>query len=160
MKNKIFYLFTFSLLSLWEIKAQEAIISSYGVGTGTGGSISYSVGQVVYKNQIGSTGSMGVGVQQPFEISGVLGVDDFLGINMSLIAYPNPTTNFLNLTITNMDYKNLFYQLYDLNGRLLAHKKLTNNSTKITMKYLPSAVYYLKIINNLKPVKIFKIIKN
>jgi len=160
MKNKIFYLLAFSLLSLWEIQAQEAILTSGGNATGSGGTSSYSVGQVVYKNQIGSTGSMGVGVQQPFEVSEVLGVDDFSEINLNLLAFPNPTTDFLNLTVANLDYKNLSYQLYDLNGRLLAHKKLVNNSSKITMKQLPSAVYYLKIMNNLKPVRIFKIIKN
>jgi len=102
---------------------------------------------------------MAQGVQQPFEISAVLGVDDLLGINLSLVAYPNPTTDFLNLTIANLNYKNLSYQLFDINGRLLAQKKLENNSNEITMKQFPSALYFLKIFNNQKLVKLFKIIK-
>lgn len=160
MKKQTYYLIVIFLFSLGGIQAQETILSSGGDATGSGGTSSYSVGQIVYTTNIGgSNGSMAQGVQQPFEISAVLGIDDLLGINLSLMAYPNPTTDFLNLTITDMDYKNLSYQLFDLNGRLLAHKKLENNSSKITMKQLPGAIYYLKIISNLKPVKIFKIIK-
>lgn len=159
MKKQTYYLIVIFLFSLGGIQAQETILSSGGDATGSGGTSSYSVGQIVYTTSIGSNGSMAQGVQQPFEISAVLGIDDLLGINLSLMAYPNPTTDFLNLTITDMDYKNLSYQLFDLNGRLLAHKKLENNSSKITMKQLPGAIYYLKIISNLKPVKIFKIIK-
>ncbi len=159
MKKQTYYLIVIFLFSLGGIQAQESILSSGGDATGSGGTSSYSVGQIVYTTSIGSNGSMAQGVQQPFEISAVLGIDDLLGINLSLMAYPNPTTDFLNLTITDMDYKNLSYQLFDLNGRLLAHKKLENNSSKITMKQLPGAIYYLKIISNLKPVKIFKIIK-
>lgn len=159
MKKQSYYLIVIFLFCLGGIQAQEAILASGGNATGSGGTSSYSVGQMVYTTNIGSNGSMAQGVQQPFEISAVLGIDDLLGINLSLAAYPNPTTDFLNLTITDMDYKNLSYQLYDLNGRLLAHKKLKNNNSEITMKQLPSAVYYLKIMDNLKPVKIFKIIK-
>lgn len=160
MEKKTYFLIVIFLFSLGGIQAQEAILSSDGNATGSGGTSSFSVGLIFYTTIIGSNGSMASGVQQPFEISGVLGVDDLLGINLNLLAYPNPTTDFLNLTVANMDYKNLSYQLFDLNGRLLAHKSLKNNSSKIMMKQFPSAVYFLKIFDNQKLVRLFKIIKN
>ena len=159
MKKQSYYLIFIFLFCLGGIQAQDAILTSGGDASGSGGSFSYSVGQIVYTTVIGSNGSMAQGVQQPFEISAVLGVDDLLGINLSLVAYPNPTTDFLNLTIANLNYKNLSYQLFDINGRLLAQKKLENNSNEITMKQFPSALYFLKIFNNQKLVKLFKIIK-
>ena len=159
MKKQSYYLIFIFLFCLGGIQAQDAILTSGGDASGSGGSFSYSVGQIVYTTIIDSNGSMAQGVQQPFEISAVLGVDDLLGINLSLVAYPNPTTDFLNLTIANLNYKNLSYQLFDINGRLLAQKKLENNSSEITMKQFPSAMYFLKIFNNQKLVKLFKIIK-
>ena len=159
MKKQSYYLIFIFLFCLGGIQAQDAILTSGGDASGSGGSFSYSVGQIVYTTIIDSNGSMAQGVQQPFEISAVLGVDDLLGINLSLVAYPNPTTDFLNLTIVNLNYKNLSYQLFDINGRLLAQKKLENNSSEITMKQFPSALYFLKIFNNQKLVKLFKIIK-
>ena len=159
MKKQSYYLIFIFLFCLGGIQAQDAILTSGGDASGSGGSFSYSVGQIVYTTIIDSNGSMAQGVQQPFEISAVLGVDDLLGINLSLVAYPNPTTDFLNLTIANLNYKNLSYQLFDINGRLLAQKKLENNSNEITMKQFPSAMYFLKIFNNQKLVKLFKIIK-
>jgi len=159
MKKQSYYLIFIFLFCLGGIQAQDAILTSGGDASGSGGSFSYSVGQIVYTTIIDSNGSMAQGVQQPFEISAVLGVDDLLGINLSLVAYPNPTTDFLNLTIANLNYKNLSYQLFDINGRLLAQKKLENNNNEITMKQFPSAMYFLKIFNNQKLVKLFKIIK-
>jgi Secretion system C-terminal sorting domain len=160
MKKQTYYLIVIFLFNLWGIQAQEAILSTDGNATGSGGTSSYSVGLIFYTTIIGSNGSMAQGLQQPFEISGVLGVDDLSGINLNLLAYPNPTTDFLYLTVTQVDYKNLSYQLFDINGRLLAHKKLENNSSKITMKQFPSAMYFLKIFDNQKLVRLFKIIKN
>lgn len=159
MKNKAIYLFLFLGLSFLETQAQEAVLSTRGDASGSGGSSSYSVGQVFYKTTIGSSGSLAQGVQQPFEISQVLGVEDIVGINLSLMAYPNPTNNFLNLSIKNYDLNNLSYQLYDLTGRLLINKKLTNNNTNIVMSHYPSAMYYLKVIDHQKLIKTFKIIK-
>ncbi|MBV1889111.1 MAG: HYR domain-containing protein, partial [Proteobacteria bacterium] len=46
------------------ISAQESINVSGGDATGTGGSSSYSVGQVFYTTNVGATGSVAQGVQQ------------------------------------------------------------------------------------------------
>ncbi len=137
--------------------AQDLNVASGGDATGGGGSVSYSVGQMVY-TAIGSAGSMTQGVQQPFEISGALGIEDHL-ISVNLLAYPNPTSDYLNIKVTNMDYNNISYKLFDLNGRLLANRKLENSSNQIRMTQLPSALYFLKIFDNQQLVRVFKIIK-
>lgn len=54
--------------------AQQALV--YGNATGTGGTSSYSIGQVVYASATGTNDSVNQGMQQPFEIF-ILGNDDF-----------------------------------------------------------------------------------
>ncbi|MDA3912025.1 MAG: T9SS type A sorting domain-containing protein [Bacteroidales bacterium] len=146
-------------LGLTGLQAQEAISASGGNASGSGGTASYSVGQIVYTTNTGTNGSVAQGVQQPFEISVVTGLEEAKGINLSVSAYPNPTTDFLNLKVENYDNANLSYQLFDISGKLLETKNITGNQTSIVMSNLVPATYFVKVILGNKEVKTFKIIK-
>ena len=61
--------------------AQEAIPAAGSNAIGSGGSVSYSVGQVVYTINTGTNGSVAEGVQQPYEISVVVGIEQAKDIN-------------------------------------------------------------------------------
>jgi len=160
MKNKTTKLTALLLLGIGfnQGYAQQASIASGGDASGSGGSVVYSVGQIVYTTNTGSNGSVMQGVQQPYEISIILGLAE-TGINLNLSAYPNPTTNYLMLQIDNFD-KDLSYQLFDISGKLLESNTIVANSTTFTMEALPTATYLLKVTQNNKEVKTFKIIKN
>ena len=93
--------------------AQQSVNASGGNGTGSGGSISYSVGQIDYVAITSAGGTVCQGVQQPFEIV-VLGTSTFTNINLEMKAYPNPTIANLNLKITNYAIENLDYLLFDI----------------------------------------------
>jgi hypothetical protein len=147
-------------LELTGLEAQTSINATGGNASGSGGSVSYSVGQVVYTTNTGITGSVAQGVQQPFEISVVTGTVEAKGINLSVSAYPNPTTDFLILEVKEFELSNPNFQLYDIHGKLLQSKRITSNQTSIVMDNLVPAVYFVKVIQNAKEVKIFKIIKN
>ena len=144
------------------LQAQEAIPTTGGNASGSGGSVSYSVGQVIYTTNTGTNGSVAQGVQQPYEISVVTGIEEAIGINVSVSvsAYPNPVTEFLKLKVESYKVEDLSYQLYDMNGRLLENKKITGNETSIAMSNHSPAIYFLKISEANKEVKTFKIIKN
>ena len=90
-------------LGLTGLQAQETLTASGGNISGTGGSVSYSVGQVVYTTNTGANGSVAQGVQQPFEISAPVGIEEAKGINLSCLAYPNPATDYLTLSVDNFD---------------------------------------------------------
>jgi len=152
-------------LGLTELQAQESVNATGGDASGSGGSASYSVGQVVYTTNTGTNGSVAQGVQQPFEISVVNAIEESKGINLSVSAYPNPTTDYLTLEVdnsvkTNHDLSQLSYQLYDMSGKLLQSKKITGNQTSIVMSNLVPATYFVKVIQGNKEVKTFKVIKN
>lgn len=138
-------------------QAQQAATASGGNASGSGGSVAYTVGQVVYTTNTGSNGSVAQGVQQAYEISIVLGVENH---QIHLIqAYPNPTINYLTLNVGDSDLASLNYQLYDITGKLIESKRIASSIETINMEILPSAIYFLKVTNNIKEVKTFKIIK-
>ncbi len=151
-------LFTFAL-SLSTLSAQESINATGGDASGSGGSASYSVGQVVYTTNTGTSGSVAQGVQQPFEISVITGLEEAKGIKLSVSAYPNPTTDFLILEVKEFDISNLNFQLYDMKGNFLQSEKINGNQTRIAMGSLPPATYFVKVIEGNKEIKIFKIVK-
>ncbi len=70
--------------------AQQAVPASGGDAVGSGGSSSYTVGQVLYTTNSGANGSVAQGIQQPYEISTLVGLE-VTEINLKLSAYPNPT---------------------------------------------------------------------
>lgn len=147
-------------IGLSTAQAQQATTATGNNASGSGGSVSYSVGQVSYNTNTGSNGSAAQGVQQPYEIQVVTGLADALSINLSFSAYPNPTTDFLTLNVNNYEISMLSFQLYDISGKLLETQKVTDGSTTISMINYAAANYFLKIYNNKKEVKTFKIIKN
>lgn len=162
MKHKRLRLSAVLLLGLGlpELQAQQAIPTCGGGSSGSGGSARYSVGQVVYTTNTGTNGSMAQGVQQPFEISVIEGIEEAKSINLSVSAYPNPTTDNLTLKVENCDNTNLSYQLFNISGQLIETKKLEEKQTSLVMRNLLPATYFLKVIQGNKEVKKFKIIKN
>lgn len=147
-------------LGITGMQAQEAIPASGGNALGSGGSVSYSIGQVVYTTHTGTNGSVAQGVQQPFEISVVTEITEANGIKLSVSAYPNPTEDYLTLDIENYELSLLNYQLYEMNGKLIETKKIESIQTTIIMSNLVPATYFIKITEGKKEVKTFKIIKN
>ncbi len=158
-KLKSFTILLFSILSISEIIAQQGALSTGGNVTGTGGSISYSIGQVANINVTGINGQLTEGIQQPFEIV-TLGKDNFPEITLQMSVYPNPTNAFVNLKIEKNNFENLQYQLIDLNGKQIELRKITETETQITLENQASAIYLLNVYDINKLVKTFKIIKN
>jgi len=170
MKNyqyKLVLLFLFGL-GLTGIQAQEihqTIAATGGNASGTTGTVSYSVGQLVYATNIGTTGSVSQGVQQPYEISVVTAIEEAKGINLLVSAYPNPASDYLILSIdenvkSGQDLTLLSYQMYDIQGKLLQNQEITENRTTIDMGNLGPATYFVKVVQGNKEVKTFKIIKD
>ena len=145
----------FSLLATLELSAQENTVASGGKATGSGGTVSYSLGQVVYSTNIGTNGSVSQGVQQPYAVSATVGINE---TSIQLNAYPNPTTN--NLTLTTDDSESLSYQLFNIQGAEISSKTLNSKTSNISLEGHPPATYFLKVIKNNEVIKAFKIIKN
>ena len=156
---KIVLLFILIGMCRMSLSAQQTVSSAGKEASGTGGTVSYTVGQVVYTTNTGTNGSIAQGVQQPFEISVVTGIEEANGISLDFSIYPNPATDFIKLRIENYEDENLRYQLYDIRGNLLQNNKVEGKESSIVMSNLLPATYFLKVTDNNKEIKVFKIIK-
>lgn len=145
-------------LGISGLNAQETNNTAGGNAVGSGGSVSYSVGQVFYTSSAGSSASIAQGVQQPFEIS-VLDVTDSAILDITIVAYPNPTSDELNLVIKDFDLADLSVQLFDMQGKMIRNQIIKSKRTQISMNRLPVATYFVKINKGSNHLKTFKIIK-
>jgi hypothetical protein len=84
-----------------------------------------------------------------------------ISIQSNLIsAYPNPTTDNLTLKVKDFQLYTLYFQLFDMQGKLLETKMIEGNETNIETCNFALAIYFLKVKDGDKDVKTFKIIKN
>ena len=142
------------------IPAQYANPVSGSDASGTGGTISYSIGQVVYTVLAGTVGNIIQGVQQPYEISIIIGSEDIFKNNLKYSIYPNPTDDYLILKISDNEAENLSYQLYNIQGKVIQYNKIMNRESKISMNSYVSGIYLIKIYDKNREIMAFKIIKN
>jgi hypothetical protein len=139
-------------------QAQESANASGGDATGSGGTVAYSVGQVAYTSNTASTGTVDQGVQHAFEIFTV-GIKE-TALYISLTAFPNPTRENLTLQISDYNNEKLSYQLFDMQGKQLSNGQITALQTQIYMTGLPTATYFINVVNQEnKKIQSFKIIK-
>lgn len=130
--------------------AQEAIPAGGGIATGQGGTVSFTVGQVVYTTVSGREHKVSQGVQQPYEISVVTFSEEIVLSGMDVDAYPNPTTDLVTLRVQpaqNQQIQPLVYELFDMTGRVLEKKAISADHTNIVMGHLAPATYFLKVYN-------------
>jgi len=100
MKNNTLLVFlAFSLSFSVQAQTSHQVLSATGGdASGSGGTVAYSVGQIVYTTNTGNTGSVAQGVEQAYEISSV-GIKE-TALNISLSVFPNPTSDFLTLKVS------------------------------------------------------------
>lgn len=163
MKYKRFLLTVlFSSCLLLRVNAQNNVPAAGGEAKGSGGTTSYSVGQLFYTEINNESGSLTQGIQQSYSIEVVSARENMDGINLSVSAYPNPVTDFMILKIgtpTLWRSQSLEYRLYDIHGKLLINKKIVADETRISMSSLKPSVYFIRVIEKNKTLKHFKIIK-
>ena len=166
MKNLRTILFGFCIFGYGiATQAQEAATTAGGDASGSGGKVNYTIGQIVYTTNTGGNGTITQGVQQPYEVFVLQAVNelgygkDILGINL----FPNPTDNIIKLKIDAAaihGLQSISYMLYDMNGKLIENNKVNGTETSISMGALSPAIYFLKVTENSKELKVFKIVKN
>lgn len=158
IKQKI--LITCFLLGSLSLRLQaQTNVTSGGEATGSDGKVSYSIGQTDFNFHSGPDGSVSEGVQQPFEIFIITGIDN-KEINITSSVYPNPTADLITISIENDVKDKITYEIADVSGKILSRKFLKENQTTVSLAEYPGSIYYVKIYNDKTELKAFKIIKN
>jgi hypothetical protein len=157
------FLILLLLFSGWNwLQAQEANVTTGGDFTGSGGKVSFSIGQAFYTTISGVTGSAAQGVQQAYEISVVTGISPRKQNNLQISVYPNPASEYIILKMEGNNvarYPAMRVQLIGPDGRILADEKVLEKESKIRMADYVSGAYFLKVSDQNREVQTFKIIK-
>ena len=147
----------FFFLATGNLNAQNGTVASGGNASGTGGTVTYSIGLINYTIASGTGGTSTLGIQQPFEIfvTGIVGPEG----NLSAEVYPNPADRFVVLRLNNSTNQNLSYALFDMQGRIIGLEEVNTQQVIIPVTGLAGGAYLIKVMNS-NEVKTFKIIKN
>jgi hypothetical protein len=148
----IFVLTTFLLC------AQQTVATAGGNVTGNG-TVSYTIGQITTTTNTGNNGSMSQGIQQSIELFTLVN-PDLKTLTLKAIIYPNPTKDKVVLVLSDHNLTALTYQIFDVSGRLVKKGNVEKENTTMAMKDFSVGVYFLKVNQNNKQLKVFKIIKN
>lgn len=140
--------------------SQTVIGSSGATITGASNSLGFTAGEAA----VGDL-TNGVNLGQGFWLGAtaelVLNTEDFL-LEIQTSVFPNPVTDYLNLSFNEMVGEDFEIMLYDINGRMIFQKKLLNASENETLNFTTysSGMYVLNIVqsatNKSKTVKIIK----
>lgn len=139
----------------------ETIITSGSNATGSSGTVTYSIGQVFY-TYIGveSVYNVAQGIQHQ-EAAKNLDTPDIEKPTTEIFAFPNPTIDFVNISMTGLELDGQkSYRLYDIQGRLLKQNLINQTEAQVSFSYLSPSIYILVVYNDSQILKSFKIIKN
>ena len=154
MKTTVFLLLTIFCCSL---KAQQVVATAGEQFSNINGSISYTVGEGVANTFTGGDQTLTQGFHQTTISIAVFkdsNVDEF-----SMTAFPNPAIQTVTLKTDQDKISGMRYLMTDQGGKIIVQKKIESEETVIPVEQLPDGVYIIKILDNQKELKSFKIIK-
>lgn len=140
------------------LKAQSAVMTTGANAMGSNGTVSYSVGQAAYLVK-GTNREISEGVQQVYEITTLATNETSSSTEKDILIYPNPFKDYLYLDFTTNSFRSSDYQLFDAQGKLIKADKITQSKSELNLSSLPAAMYIIRINQEGKNIKTFKIIK-
>ncbi len=154
LKNslRLFLFVSFLLCHLSNI-AQSSVNTSAKDIENLNGSVSYTLGSVFFvsRNQGLLTTE---GIQQSYTINEIVSKSI-----LRVALFPNPTSNLVYFKVENLNYKNLSYRLYDINGRLITSGKILNDQSVVSLQNFPSNIFIVKVFRGELEEQSFKIFK-
>ncbi|UKN00764.1 T9SS type A sorting domain-containing protein [Paracrocinitomix mangrovi] len=139
--------------------SQEAVSTTGTTVSGSGGTVSYTVGQVAYTAKSNGSSSSNEGVQQTFKIVDDAGVQNqnFL---LNVKTFPNPTQDFVQLEIKDLQNQKFTYVLFDANGKELQNAQILSETTILDLANYAKGTYLLKVNKGSEVMRSFTIINN
>lgn len=141
--------------------AQVSVHTSGADAMGSGGTASFSVGQAMYTEIKGSSGSASGGVQQPYIVTMVGSIDPEPNISISVFPNPVQDNDFLVVNInTGFDPAARYaIELRDLCGHQIIHQEMDQMSTAIPVGSFANGLYLMRILKNGSTIRLFKVVK-
>ena len=151
-------LLTFVILGFTQVVfAQQSFNTSGGNSSGTNISVSYSIGQTFYHETSSAAAIISEGVQHPIEIYILSG--NLYEENKIIQLFPNPTAEFLNLSLKRSLYDEWNYQIFNSEGKLVSAALIEGDFMQIDLGNFEQGIYYVIIFDKSNFKTSYKIIK-
>jgi hypothetical protein len=135
---------------------QNALSSTGGHIKSTGGSTSFTIGQVAYVLKKGTGSYLNEGVQQVFTKK-TTPIEELVYLK-EVQLYPNPTQETFNLIISTKEDVQIRYTIMDYLGKEIRNGNILSEKSEISLRDLPSGNYFISLKSK-KENRIFKIVK-
>lgn len=139
-----------------KVSAQQAVLAA-GKDVSGNGSVSFSIGQVVYTANAVNPISVTQGVQQTYDKDLSSGSNESSPTRINI--FPNPTTERLIVQFQE-SCENCSFELMDESGKLLQHGNASGIETNIFVNQLVAGTYFLRILKNTTEIETAKIVKS
>ena len=138
------------------IHGQNALSTTGGHFKSTGGSTSFTVGQVAYVLKKGTGSYLNEGVQQVYTKK-TTPIEELVYLK-EVQLYPNPTQETFNLIISTKEDVQIRYTIMDYLGKEIRNGNILSEKSEISLRDLPAGNYFISLKSK-KENRIFKIVK-
>jgi len=135
---------------------QNALPTTGGHIKSTGGSTSFTIGQVAYVLKKGTGSYLNEGVQQVYTKK-TTPIEELVFLK-DVLVYPNPTQENFNLIISTKEDVQIRYTIMDYLGKEIRNGNILSEKSEISLRDLPSGNYFISLKSK-KENRIFKIVK-
>lgn len=154
MKKKLLSVGLF-LLAV-SVNAQQVISTQGNSYSNASHTIDYTIGETVTATVSNGSNDLTQGFHQTNVV--ITNVED-LDANILVNIFPNPTSDFVNLSVEK--FEGLTLQIYDAAGKLVEQTELSQSLTSFKVSHYSNGTYLLTLTHKKdKKVKAYKIIKN
>jgi len=155
--------FVLFFLMVWMVPvgvcAQTSVHSSWGEGTGSGGRMTYSVGQVFIQSvSVPGGARISEGVQQPLEVL-TIGMDDVSQILEGIMLFPNPTAGDLHLQIRDFVPAVFSYRMLNNLGQCIQQGDVQSSSSLLSLESVSAGSYRIEVTSTGGKRRVFQVIK-
>ena len=156
--KSIFTLITIVFLNFntESIHGQNTVSTTGGHFKSTGGSTSFTVGQVVYVLKKGNGPYLNEGVQQVYTKK-TTPIEELVYLK-EVLLYPNPTQETMTLILSSKEDVQVRYTIMDYLGKEIRNGYILSEKSEISLVDLPSGNYFISLKSK-KENRIFKIVK-
>ncbi|MBL4669886.1 MAG: T9SS type A sorting domain-containing protein [Flavobacteriales bacterium] len=156
MKNiLLIILVTISIISVGQTIEREVISSNGNFYSNSAGQLSTTLGEIIISTVSSSINTLTQGFHQT-QIT-VTNIKDHQ-TDFEMNVYPNPTSNFITIKVKELKEKTSF-SIYTVEGKMILSNSLTLLETKLNVVTFAKGNYFLKITQDKKIIKTYKIIK-
>lgn len=136
--------------------ANGASTYSWNTGASTQ-AISVSPSVTTTYSVIGTSGSCSNMATATVTVNICAGISETVS-EVGFNLYPNPAGNLIQVQVASL-YSDTYFELFDLNGRIILREELKSNTTAINIRSMAAGVYMYRIQKNNESLKQGKLIK-